>query len=96
MRPNPGSCNVLVRREEIFADAFHEMMKMSPPDLKKRLNIKFSGEDGLDYGGLSRYKLLKKGFVFRPVYLHSPVVHSILTFFIFSVPFSFLKCSFPA
>ena len=29
-------------------------MKMKPKDLKKRLMIKFEGEDGLDYGGLAR------------------------------------------
>ena len=29
-------------------------MKMKPRDLKKRLAIKFTGEDGLDYGGLAR------------------------------------------
>jgi E3 ubiquitin-protein ligase NEDD4 len=30
-------------------------MRQTPNDLKKRLMIKFEGEDGLDYGGLSRY-----------------------------------------
>lgn len=30
-------------------------MRQTPNDLKKRLMIKFDGEDGLDYGGLSRY-----------------------------------------
>lgn len=29
-------------------------MRQAPADLKKRLMIKFDGEDGLDYGGLSR------------------------------------------
>lgn len=29
-------------------------MRQSANDLKKRLMIKFDGEDGLDYGGLSR------------------------------------------
>jgi hypothetical protein len=30
-------------------------MRQTPNDLKKRLMIKFEGEDGLDYGGLSRW-----------------------------------------
>jgi E3 ubiquitin-protein ligase NEDD4 len=30
-------------------------MRQQPNDLKKRLMIKFDGEDGLDYGGVSRY-----------------------------------------
>ena len=32
-------------------------MRQTPNELKKRLMIKFDGEDGLDYGGLSRYVL---------------------------------------
>lgn len=50
----PGQCHIKVRRDHIFEDAFVEVMKHSPSDLKKRLMIKFEGEDGLDYGGLSR------------------------------------------
>ena len=33
-------------------------MRQTPNDLKKRLMIKFDGEDGLDYGGLSRLVVL--------------------------------------
>jgi len=29
-------------------------MKMRPKDLRKRLMIKFRGEEGLDYGGVAR------------------------------------------
>ncbi len=29
-------------------------MKMRVRDLKKKLHIRFSGEDGLDYGGIAR------------------------------------------
>ena len=49
-----GQCHVKVRRSHIFEDSFHEIMRQTPQDLKKRLMIKFDGEDGLDYGGLSR------------------------------------------
>ena len=38
-------------------------MKMRPKDLRKRLMVKFKGEEGLDYGGVARlvdnYKLLR-------------------------------------
>jgi E3 ubiquitin-protein ligase NEDD4 len=44
-----------VRRNHIFEDSYAEIMRQTPNDLKKRLMIKFDGEDGLDYGGLSRY-----------------------------------------
>jgi E3 ubiquitin-protein ligase NEDD4 len=43
-----------VRREHVFEDSYNEIMRQAPADLKKRLMIKFDGEDGLDYGGLSR------------------------------------------
>lgn len=52
-----GQCHVKVRRTHIFEDSYAEIMRQSPNDLKKRLMIKFDGEDGLDYGGLSRYDL---------------------------------------
>ena len=50
-----GQCHVKVRRSHIFEDSYAEIMRASASDLKKRLMIKFDGEDGLDYGGLSRY-----------------------------------------
>ena len=49
-----GQCHVKVRRNHIFEDSYAEIMRQSATDLKKRLMIKFDGEDGLDYGGLSR------------------------------------------
>lgn len=49
-----GQCHVKIRRSHIFEDSYAEIMRQSPNDLKKRLMIKFDGEDGLDYGGLSR------------------------------------------
>jgi E3 ubiquitin-protein ligase NEDD4 len=52
-----GQCHVKVRRSHIFEDSYAEIMRQSAADLKKRLMVKFDGEDGLDYGGLSRYDL---------------------------------------
>lgn len=57
MRAQPGNCQIKVRRNHIFEDSYAEIMRQTPNDLKKRLMIKFDGEDGLDYGGLSRYGL---------------------------------------
>lgn len=31
-----------------------QVMKMRPKELKKRLMVKFKGEEGLDYGGIAR------------------------------------------
>lgn len=54
MRILSGQCHVKVRRSHIFEDSYAEIMRAPANDLKKRLMIKFDGEDGLDYGGLSR------------------------------------------
>lgn len=54
LRITSGQCHVKVRRGNIFEDSYAEIMRQSATDLKKRLMIKFDGEDGLDYGGLSR------------------------------------------
>lgn len=54
LRISSGQCAVKVRRAHIFEDSYAEIMKLSATDLKKRLMVKFDGEDGLDYGGLSR------------------------------------------
>jgi len=54
LRPIPGQCHIKIRRNHIFEDSYAEIMRQTPNDLKKRLMIKFDGEDGLDYGGLSR------------------------------------------
>ena len=55
LRITNGQCHVKVRRTHIFEDSYAEIMRQNPSELKKRLMIKFDGEDGLDYGGLSRY-----------------------------------------
>jgi E3 ubiquitin-protein ligase NEDD4 len=55
MRVQPGNCQIKIRRNHIFEDSYAEIMRQTPNDLKKRLMIKFDGEDGLDYGGLSRF-----------------------------------------
>lgn len=54
LRPLPGQTHITISRTSIFHDAYSEFMRLPPNELKKRLMIKFSGEEGLDYGGLSR------------------------------------------
>ncbi|PNS14550.1 hypothetical protein CAC42_2607 [Sphaceloma murrayae] len=64
-----GQCHVKIRRQHIFEDSYAEIMRQSPNDLKKRLMIKFDGEDGLDYGGLSReFFFLLSHEMFNPFY----------------------------
>ncbi|KAG0206183.1 hypothetical protein BGX28_002318 [Mortierella sp. GBA30] len=69
LRPVPGQCHMKVRRSHIFEDSYHEIMRQSPTDLKKRLMIKFEGEDGLDYGGVSReFFFVLSHEMFNPFY----------------------------
>jgi E3 ubiquitin-protein ligase NEDD4 len=66
-----GQCHVKVRRGNIFEDSYAEIMRQSATDLKKRLMIKFDGEDGLDYGGLSRYVNITLNRTFTPLLMTS-------------------------
>ncbi|KAI1809106.1 HECT-domain-containing protein [Poronia punctata] len=69
MRILNGQCHIKVRRSHIFEDSFAEISRQSATDLKKRLMIKFDGEDGLDYGGLSReFFFLLSHEMFNPFY----------------------------
>ncbi|ORY65091.1 E3 ubiquitin-protein ligase hula [Pseudomassariella vexata] len=69
MRILSGQCHIKVRRSHIFEDSFAEISRQSATDLKKRLMIKFDGEDGLDYGGLSReFFFLLSHEMFNPFY----------------------------
>ncbi|KAG8867505.1 hypothetical protein FRC20_005572 [Serendipita sp. 405] len=69
LRTQPGNCQIKIRRNHIFEDSYAEIMRQTPTDLKKRLMIKFDGEDGLDYGGLSReFFFLLSHEMFNPFY----------------------------
>ncbi len=54
LQPQSGHCRLEVGRQEVFEDSYRLIVKMRPKDLRKRLMIKFRGEDGLDYGGVAR------------------------------------------
>lgn len=69
LRATAGQCHIKVRRNHIFEDSYQEIMRQSPADLKKRLMIKFEGEEGLDYGGVSReFFFLLSHEMFNPFY----------------------------
>ncbi|EHB10351.1 E3 ubiquitin-protein ligase SMURF2 [Heterocephalus glaber] len=44
-QPQAGHCHIQVSREEIFEESYHQITKMRPKDLKKRLMVKFRGEE---------------------------------------------------
>ena len=69
LRSNTGQCHIKVSRENLFEGSYTEIMRQTPNDLKKRLMIKFEGEDGLDYGGVSReFFFLLSHEMFNPFY----------------------------
>ncbi|GAA5900461.1 uncharacterized protein JCM6883_002851 [Sporobolomyces salmoneus] len=71
LRPNVagGDVRVIVRRSNLFEDAFSEVMKYPGSELKKRLMITFRGEEGVDFGGVSReFFFLLSHAVFDPSY----------------------------
>ncbi|CAO1372874.1 unnamed protein product [Diamesa hyperborea] len=54
LQPQSGHCRLEVSRQEIFEESYRLVMKMRPKDMRKRLMVKFRGEEGLDYGGIAR------------------------------------------
>lgn len=69
MRTKEGKCEFKVRRGRVLEDSFAAVMKMRGDDMKRRLVIRFEGEDGLDYGGVSRYDkryILGSPLIFSP------------------------------
>jgi E3 ubiquitin-protein ligase NEDD4 len=69
MRVKDGKCELRLRRGRVLEDSFTAVMRMSGDDLKRRLMIKFEGEDGLDYGGVSReWFFLLSHEIFNPSY----------------------------
>ncbi|GJQ81715.1 hypothetical protein Trydic_g9156 [Trypoxylus dichotomus] len=54
LQPQSGHCRLEVSRNEIFEESYRLIMRMKPKDMRKRLMVKFRGEEGLDYGGVAR------------------------------------------
>ena len=54
LQPASGHCRLEVTRAEVFEDSYRQVVKMRPKDMRKRLMVKFQGEEGLDYGGVAR------------------------------------------
>jgi E3 ubiquitin-protein ligase NEDD4 len=69
LKAEAGKTAIPIARCKVLSDAFYQVMKKSPSQLKKKLVIKFDGEDGLDYGGLSReFFFLLSQSIFDPSY----------------------------
>jgi len=46
--------HITVKRRTLFNDAYQEIMKITPQNLRNELSIVFLGEKGVDCGGLLR------------------------------------------
>ncbi|CAJ0562339.1 unnamed protein product, partial [Mesorhabditis spiculigera] len=64
-----GKCDLIIHRENIFADSYRQIMDKSPSELRHKLWIEFAGETGLDYGGVAReWCFLLSHEIFNPYY----------------------------
>jgi E3 ubiquitin-protein ligase HECW2 len=66
----PGKIRLKIRRRHVLQEAFDQIMKQSPRSLhKEKLYIKFTGEEGLDYGGPAReFFFMISRELFNPYY----------------------------
>lgn len=51
----PSHIKINAGRQTLFEDSYHQVMRLPPYELRRRLYVTFKGEEGLDYGGVSRY-----------------------------------------
>ncbi|XP_060750715.1 itchy E3 ubiquitin protein ligase b isoform X2 [Tachysurus vachellii] len=65
----PQHIKITVSRKSLFEDSFQQIMSINPQDLRRRLWIIFPGEEGLDYGGVTReWFFLVSHEVLNPMY----------------------------
>lgn len=67
--PRPDTVRINVRREHVFLDSYHQLRLRSGEEMKGRLAVSFTGEEGIDAGGLTRewFSILAKE-MFNPNY----------------------------
>jgi len=59
MKTDDGpALEICVRRDYVLEDSFERLYQLDEYTLTRRLNVKFEGEQGLDYGGMSREWLM--------------------------------------
>lgn len=65
----PSHIKITVSRQTLFEDSYHAIMRLPAYELRRRLYIIFKGEEGLDYGGVSReWFFLLSHEVLNPMY----------------------------
>ncbi|KAK7576036.1 hypothetical protein V9T40_012322 [Parthenolecanium corni] len=65
----PNHIKITISRQTLFEDSYHQIMRLPAYELRRRLYIIFRGEEGLDYGGVSReWFFLLSHAVLNPMY----------------------------
>ncbi|XP_059474328.1 E3 ubiquitin-protein ligase Su(dx) [Neocloeon triangulifer] len=65
----PSHIKITMTRATLFEDSYHQIMRLPAYELRRRLYIIFRGEEGLDYGGVSReWFFLLSHEVLNPMY----------------------------
>ena len=65
----PSHIKLTVSRQSLFEESYHQIMRLPAYELRRRLYIVFRGEEGLDYGGVSReWFFLLSHEVLNPMY----------------------------
>lgn len=65
----PSHIKITASRQTLFEDSYHQIMRLPAYELRRRLYIIFRGEEGLDYGGVSReWFFLLSHEVLNPMY----------------------------
>ena len=49
-----GGCRLQVRRKRVFEDSFSQMRNRTAEEMRGRLNVRFTEEEGIDAGGVTR------------------------------------------
>ncbi|KAL4856977.1 E3 ubiquitin-protein ligase UPL1 [Chlorella vulgaris] len=77
-----GSMRLHVRREHVFEDSFYQLRMRSTEEMRAKLNVVFTGEEGVDAGGVTRewYQVMSRE-MFNPQFsLFMPVPEGGTTF----------------
>lgn len=66
-RTNYGALRINVRREHVFEDSFYQLRHRSVAELRCKLSVQFTNEEGIDAGGVSRewYQVMARE-IFNP------------------------------
>jgi E3 ubiquitin-protein ligase NEDD4 len=68
MQLRPGKCDFKVSRSRILEDSYTAVMGMTGEEMKNRLMVSFVGEEGVDFGGVSREWFFLLSQIFTPPY----------------------------